>query len=223
MKIFEIGVLKTGTTSLGRAFEILGFNHQGCSFIAMDEYHKSTEFKTHEGYWWKRPPDKTIFDMIDKYDSFEDNPWRNIDYEILDRRYPNSKFIILERDDESWIRSLEYFCSPVAKLNKGWENWDEWNKRIIDRRWETDRENLIREKIEWKHQKYSMIKEYFKDRTNNLLVMNICAGEGWEILCPFLNKQTPDVQFPKLNVWASDMENPNPNPLVDSRNPIPTG
>ena len=81
MKIFEIGVLKTGTTSLGRAFEILGFTHQGCSFIAMDKYYKSDEFKTHKGYWWKRPPDKTIFDIIDKYDSFEDNPWRNIDYE----------------------------------------------------------------------------------------------------------------------------------------------
>ena len=67
-----------------------------------------------------------------------------------------------------------------------------------------------------------MIKEYFRDRTDNLLVMNICAGEGWETLCPFLNKHTPNVQFPKLNVWASDMENSNPNPLVDSRNPIPT-
>lgn len=27
LKIFGIGTLKTGTTSLGRALEILGFNH----------------------------------------------------------------------------------------------------------------------------------------------------------------------------------------------------
>ena len=81
MKIFEVGVLKTGTTSLGRAYEILGFTHQGCSFIAMDEYYKSDELKIHKGYWWKRPANKTIFDIIDKYDSFDDNPWRNIDYE----------------------------------------------------------------------------------------------------------------------------------------------
>jgi hypothetical protein len=29
MKIFEIGVAKTGTTSLGLAYEILGFKHKG--------------------------------------------------------------------------------------------------------------------------------------------------------------------------------------------------
>ena len=28
MKIFEIGVAKTGTTSLGKAYEILGFKHK---------------------------------------------------------------------------------------------------------------------------------------------------------------------------------------------------
>ena len=28
MKVFEIGVAKTGTASLGRAYEILGFKHK---------------------------------------------------------------------------------------------------------------------------------------------------------------------------------------------------
>ena len=31
MKIFEIGVAKTGTVSLGIAFKILGFTHKGFS------------------------------------------------------------------------------------------------------------------------------------------------------------------------------------------------
>jgi hypothetical protein len=41
------------------------------------------------------------------------------------------------------------------------------------------------------------VQEYFKDRPADLLVMNICAGEGWEKLCPFLNRDAiPSRDFP---------------------------
>jgi Sulfotransferase domain len=42
--------------------------------------------------------------------------------------------------------------------------------------------------------------EYFKDRSEELLVLNITAGEGWTKLCPFLNKQIPSVSFPRANI-----------------------
>ena len=49
--------------------------------------------------------------------------------------------------------------------------------------------------------KASDARGYFsKNRPNDLLVMNICDGEGWEVLCPFLNKPIPNVIFPKKNV-----------------------
>jgi len=32
--------------------------------------------------------------------------------------------------------------------------------------------------------------------------MNICAGDGWGTLCPFLEKEIPDVPFPKTNVFG---------------------
>jgi hypothetical protein len=35
-----------------------------------------------------------------------------------------------------------------------------------------------------------------------LLVMDICGGEGWEKLCPFLNQPTPEVAFPRRNVFG---------------------
>jgi hypothetical protein len=141
--------------------------------------------------------------VIDRYGAFQDSPWHNCDYKILDKRYTGSKFILLERDDESWIRSLEYWSSPI--LNEDWETWlDEYDKNTIDKRWKTDRDNLIKEKLDWKHLKYRGIKEYFKNRPNDLLVMNICDGERWEVLCPFLNKLIPDVLFPKENVTAYD-------------------
>ena len=186
MKIFEVGVMRTGTTSLGRAYEILGFNHRGCNHVLNNKFNKERDYNM-------------LFNVIDKYDAFQDVPWQSIDVQILDKKYPGSKFILLERDDESWIRSLEYWSSPI--LNEDWETWlDEYDKNTIDKRWKTDRDNLIKEKLDWKHLKYRGIKEYFKNRQNDLLVMNICDGEGWEKLCSFLNKPVPDVPFPKENV-----------------------
>ncbi len=38
------------------------------------------------------------------------------------------------------------------------------------------------------------------DRPDKLLIMNVVAGDGWETLCPFLNKSIPDIPFPKANV-----------------------
>ena len=36
--------------------------------------------------------------------------------------------------------------------------------------------------------------------------MNICEGDGWEMLCPFLGTDIPDVPFPKLNVYGENDE-----------------
>ena len=34
---------------------------------------------------------------------------------------------------------------------------------------------------------------------NDFLTMNICGGERWEILCPFLSEEIPKEPFPKVN------------------------
>jgi len=191
IKVFEIGLMKTGSSSLGKAYEILGYKHKGWTPDAVTEFNESYDYEV-------------LFKIIDEYDAFEDNPWngndfpydisKGCDYKILDEKYPNSKFILLERDDESWIKSMEYWCSPKLSIR------DFGNLLDIDERWVTDREKIIKEKLEWKRLKFNGIKEYFRNRPNDLLVMNICNGEGWKVLCPFLDKSIPDVQFPKKNI-----------------------
>jgi len=56
--------------------------------------------------------------------------------------------------------------------------------------------------------KYKTIKEYFKNRPNDLLIMEI--NEGWKPLCEFLDVAIPPVNFPCLNV--SKIKNPPPPP-----------
>ena len=191
MKIFEVGIMRTGTTSLGLAYEILGFKHKGCDHILNEELNEKEDYNI-------------LFDVIDKYDAFEDVPCQSVEVKILDEKYPNSKFILLERDDESWIKSLEYWSSPGLKENEDWKTWIKFDRELVTERWVTDRDNLIKEHLDYKHEKYNIVKEYFRNRPDDLLVMNICGGEGWEVLCLFLNKPIPSVSFPKLNVWASD-------------------
>jgi hypothetical protein len=44
--------------------------------------------------------------------------------------------------------------------------------------------------------------------SEKLLVMDICAGEGWEKLCPFLGVPTPDSAFPRSHM--TNYHNPTP-------------
>jgi hypothetical protein len=171
-KVFEVGVAKTGTTSLAMAFEILGLRLASWVPNLYDEV-KAGKF------------DNTLA-WAEKFDAFKDGPWHEDDlYKILDRRFPESKFILLEREDESWLKSIENFFS--ADIN--WNNIDE--KYLIQNF--SDRKQ---EMLDFKHKRFTDVKDYFKDRPDDLLVMNICAGEGWEKLCPFLEMPVPKVRFP---------------------------
>ena len=43
--------------------------------------------------------------------------------------------------------------------------------------------------------------EYFKDRPDDFLLLDICAGESWEKLCRFLGVAVPNAAFPRANDW----------------------
>ncbi len=90
-KIFGIGLMKTGTTSLCHALEILGY-----SAIQSPE----------------------PLERINQYDAAAD---RNIteNFEYLDRLYPGSKFIYTIRDTSSWIQSfLHHKCQKKLCLGR---------------------------------------------------------------------------------------------------------
>lgn len=41
--------------------------------------------------------------------------------------------------------------------------------------------------------------DHFKDRQNDLLVVDFTQGAGWEELCGFLGRDVPDIPFPHAN------------------------
>lgn len=43
------------------------------------------------------------------------------------------------------------------------------------------------------------VQSYFEHRSHDLLIMDICGGEGWWKLSQFLGLATPDIPFPHWN------------------------
>ncbi|MBU1849693.1 MAG: hypothetical protein KKH40_03100, partial [Nanoarchaeota archaeon] len=49
------------------------------------------------------------------------------------------------------------------------------------------------------YQHHEDVLSYFKNRPQDLLVINVCAGDGWEKLCSFLKLPVPNKLFPHVN------------------------
>lgn len=171
-KVLGIGFQKTATTTLAVALYILGYNVTGY-FGVNDENIEEHIYDT-------------AFEIADRFDAVQDTPWPLL-YRELDERYPNSKFILTIRDTDRWINSVvKHFKGHEIPLHqwiygvpaaKGYED-------AYIKRYEGHNQEVL---------------DYFKDRPDDLLVMDITKGDGWEKLCPFLGKEIPPVPFPKQN------------------------
>ncbi|NIR73097.1 hypothetical protein GWN75_31990, partial [candidate division KSB1 bacterium] len=87
MKVFGVGFLRTGTSSLTKALNLLGIKTlQVPKQLYYDIDH----------------------DIIREFEGFTDSPITLL-YKELDKRHPNSKFIHTIRDEKTWLTSIEWF------------------------------------------------------------------------------------------------------------------
>jgi len=118
-------------------------------------------------------------------------------FEELDQTFPNSRFIYTLRDPESWIASYTRYHGRKQSPMPGHED-------MRNRLYGTsgvDKQTLL--DAYGRHERH--VYEYFRDRTDDLLVLNICGGQAdWETLCAFLDKPVPGVPFPASNENFTD-------------------
>lgn len=178
MKLFGIGLSKTGTTSLAHALEILGYRTR--DYPGLEHYSAG---------------DLTSIDagMLEAHDALTDTPIPSF-YRELDARYPGAKFILTVRDAEGWLKSCkkQFTEKLAAKQNEAHNQlfMELYGCTVFDeQKFLAGYERFV-----------SSVLEYFKNRPQDLLVINVVAGEGWEKLCPFLGKPVPEIPFPKANV-----------------------
>jgi hypothetical protein len=186
-KIFGIGLSKTGTSSLTNALNLLGIRtiHYPCD-------RKTFEELTSGVY---------RLSVLKRYQGVTDTPVVPF-YPQLDVNYPGSKFILTIREKGSWLRSIEYH----------WRMIPEWLWEGSPSRMFSDFVSAcVYGSISFNKDRFSYVYdthlrnvcEYFRDRPGDFIIIDICAGEGWEKLCPFLGLQAPEVPFPHSNPSAA--------------------
>lgn len=170
-KIFCLGFQKTGTTSLCSMLNTLGY-------------------KT--AHWGRHHRDllagNLTTNVFKNNDAFADLPLP-LFYKELDEEYPNSKFILTIRDSGKWLKS--------CRKHQQWLTW-QWRKPLADTeqfvygvthfnpktflsRYESHNQEIL---------------EYFKDRPDDLLVIDMTNGFEWSNLCEFLGHEIPEEEIP---------------------------
>ena len=108
--------------------------------------------------------------------------------EKLDKKYPTALFILTVRNVEDWLDIMPMHMKKHGKLTSTAKRMRMEILGTIG----YDR-GLFRKK--W-IQHVTRVKRYFKGRKNKLLVMNICAGDGYPVLCKALGRPVIKEPFP---------------------------
>lgn len=200
-KFFCIGRNKTGTTTLKKAFEDLGYcvGSQGKAERLTEKFFLKKEFSS-------------IVQYCESAEVFQDIPFSLPDmYKVLDVAFPDSKFILTIRDDsEQWYRSYtKFYAKKYGKgsiptvtdlrsanyIRKGWpyemiklhgtSDEDIWNKEIMINHYSSYNQSVL---------------NYFKNRPDDLLVLNVAKTDSYQRFIQFLQiKSSPYDSFPWEN------------------------
>jgi len=199
-KVFCIGRTKTGTTSLTKAMLDLGYvvGHQRKAEMLFRD-------------WAKRD-----FTRIAAYcrtaEFFQDVPFSlPYTFQAMDMYYPGSKFILTIRDSESWHKSMRDFhrqdsvhgdkAESLEKLKEAtycYKGFAYETKVLV---YDLPGDDPYHKETLIEHYNYhnKMVKDYFRNRKEDLLVLDISEEGAYRKLCEFLEKPVIREVFPWEN------------------------
>jgi len=186
-RIFGIGINKTGTTSLKRCFDILGL-HPIAPCLG-----SSHELKAVAQRLFVKGEYEPALQFAKDYRSFEDRPWNYWEmYRYLDRRFPDSHFILTVRDPQSWWRCVERWIIYMKP-------WLAKRYRVHLRANNLNKDDMIKGYLRYNRD----VIDYFQKK-ENFLIMDFEKGDGWVPLCTFLDCSIPQEPFPHVNRLTYD-------------------
>ena len=188
-KVFGLGLSKTGTSSLAEALDLLGI--------------RTIHYPSDEATFDCLREGRYRLPILDEYQGAVDIPIAPF-YAELDAEYPGSRFVLTVREPEAWLRSVELH----------WELMMDWWHRYPDfKRFQEFIGALVYGSVEFSRDRFLAayeshrrdVERYFRGRPGDLLVLDLCGGEGWEQLCPFLGVEIPPIPFPHANEWMHQL------------------
>jgi len=188
-KVFAIGLSRTGTKSLAVALNHLGIktkwypqDRQTYHELVLGNYRLS---------------------ILEEYQAITDTPIVPF-YPQLDEAFPGSKFILTVREKASWLKSCEKHWAGSRIPPSDPPFWQRYANFIDACVYGCNAFNASRFSYVYDLH-VANVREYFRDRAEDLLVLDVCNGGGFEKLCPFLGLPVPDdPAFPKENNFKSE-------------------
>lgn len=182
-RIFGIGMQKTATTSLDAALNILGF----------DSAHWL------DGKWavaiLREMRERGRSETLERYYALCDLPIAIL-FRELDRSYPGSKFILTVRDEVDWLVSTRDHWSYAHNTFR--KDWDKWPAANVIHRATYGQTHFDAETMLSRYRRHNAeVREYFRNRPNDLLIMDMTRGAGWKELCPFVEREIPKGDYPR--------------------------
>lgn len=199
-KIFGIGRNKTGTTSLAKALAEVGIP------VGREYY---GDLLIHD---WARRDFRRLFLFCHTAQAFQDVPFSWPDtYRALDQHFRGSKFILTLRDTpDQWYRSLMRFYATIfgngesftlddlRRSTMVYPGWAYEANRMMSNTPESDPFN--KELLIASYNAHNAaVSNYFGDRPNDLLVLNVSEPDAYNRLCDFLGKPRTEKSFPWEN------------------------
>jgi hypothetical protein len=180
-KVFGVGLNRTGAQSLTRALQILGFDplHQPLGAEAFAEIAGG----------------RRDLSLLQHYDGIADVAMAPY-YARLDALYPGSKFILTVRDKDSWLRSCQFLWSAMP-IEDGDRHRQE--VRRFFRNSVYGCQEFVAERFARVYDQHLRgVLEHFRDRPDQLLVLDLTTGDGFDRLAPFLDRPLPSTPFPHI-------------------------
>ena len=176
-RVFGIGLNKTGTSSLHAALELLGYNalHFG-GIETMNAVQRAIV-----------GGESMLSHLDPAVDAFTDVFGITYCFYLADVQYPGSKFILTVRDLDAWLDSRRRHVERNQELTAA-GRYEDGFVRVDLEGWAGEY-----------RQHEAVVRGYFRDRPDDLLVFDVAAGDGWRPLCDFLDRPVPEEPFP----WAN--------------------
>jgi hypothetical protein len=195
VKVFGAGLSKTGTTSLQKAFDILGYKTLGFHTDRLQD--AVVEGRADAN-----------FRVYDDLDAVFDLPVAHF-YAELAEAYPDAKFILTLRDEDDWWPSIKnHFAHRPVKYPRLFDlpkrrKYKIFRKALRERVYgdASPRETLYRQRYREHNARVQTLLP-----PERLLVMNIMQGDGWDKLCGFLDVPKPEQPFPFENKARTKIE-----------------
>ena len=180
-KVIGLGLIKTGTKTLGSCLRELGYNHISNRRDLLIDFRRGSL--------------QRMFDVCDEYDSFEDWPYPLAYKELYERYGSNARYVLTVRSSSAvWLASLKAHCLRSHPTS---------HSRLLSLRFSYPH-GLEAEHIAFYERHNAEVKAFFTERGAEHLLKVICweDGNGWQDLCAHLEVDVPSIPFPHVNSAA---------------------